>query len=353
MNGTFGRVGGEVIELVVLFGGRSAEHEISCITASHVVAAIDQRRHPVTLIGIDREGRWHEAEMGPDGLNATGPVVEPTQVLRARSGAVVLPLLHGPLGEDGTVQGLLELMDLPYVGSGVLGSAVAMDKAMAKVVLTASGIPQAAHTVVTDREYLTDPDHVVERVRSHPGLPCFVKPANMGSSVGVSRVDGAGSLVDAIEAALSYDRTVVIEEAIGGREIEVAVLGSDDPFISAPGEIIPGDHFYSYADKYLDGRSRTVVPADLDEPTVERVRDLARQAFRALRCDGLARCDFFLSDDGRGVLLNEVNTMPGFTPISMFPKMMEASGVPYGEIIERLIELALERHAARPRRVDF
>ncbi|MGB0800756.1 MAG: D-alanine--D-alanine ligase, partial [Ilumatobacteraceae bacterium] len=138
-----------------------------------------------------------------------------------------------------------------------------------------------------------------------------------------------------------------------GREIEVAVLGSDDPFISAPGEIIPGDHFYSYADKYLDGRSRTVVPADLDEPTVERVRDLARQAFRALRCDGLARCDFFLSDDGRGVLLNEVNTMPGFTPISMFPKMMEASGVPYGEIIERLIELALERHAARPRRVDF
>ena len=201
MNGTFGRVGGEVIELVVLFGGRSAEHEISCITASHVVAAIDQRRHPVTLIGIDREGRWHEAEMGPDGLNATGPVVEPTQVLRARSGAVVLPLLHGPLGEDGTVQGLLELMDLPYVGSGVLGSAVAMDKAMTKVVLTASGIPQAAHTVVTDREYLTDPDHVVERVRSHPGLPCFVKPANMGSSVGVSRVDDAGSLVDAIEAS--------------------------------------------------------------------------------------------------------------------------------------------------------
>jgi len=307
----------------------------------------------VTLIGIDRDGVWHECAPDSESLAATGPVVEPSRALRPREDVVVVPLLHGPMGEDGTVQGLLELMDVPYVGSGVLASAVAMDKAMTKVVLGAAGVPQAAYLAITDREYAADSEGLANRVLSTVGFPCFVKPANMGSSVGVSRVDTADALAGAVEAALSYDRTVVIEEAISGREIEVAVLGSDDPFVSVPGEIIPGDRFYSYADKYLDGRSRTVVPADLDDPTVERVRDLARQAFRALRCDGLARCDFFVADDDRGVLLNEVNTMPGFTPISMFPKMMEASGVPYPEIIERLITLAIERHAARPRRVDF
>lgn len=342
---------------MVLFGGRSAEHDISCVTARHLINAVDQERYALTLLGIDREGVWHQADPEAAELSASGPVIGASEALTSRVGsdAVVLPLLHGPLGEDGTIQGLLEIVDLPYVGSGVLGSALAMDKAMAKVVVGAAGIAQALHLVVTERDLQTGPsgeDDLVRRVGADLGFPCFVKPANMGSSVGVNRVDDSTGLIAAVRFALTYDRVVVIEEAISGRELEVAVLGDADPIVSVPGEIIPGDRFYSYADKYLDGRSRTLVPAEVDPAVATEIRNLALRAYRALRCEGLARCDFFLADDGRGLLLNEVNTMPGFTPISMFPKMMEASGVPYPEIIERLITLAFERHATRRRRVD-
>jgi len=350
-------MGEAVTELMVLFGGRSAEHEISCVTARHVIDAVDRSRYSLTLLGIDRDGVWHLADPDNGDLTATGPVIGASEALSARvgTGAVVLPLLHGPLGEDGTIQGLLEVVDVPYIGSSVLGSALAMDKAMAKVVVGAAGIAQAKHLVVTEGEVAVGAaaeEELVKRVDTALGFPCFVKPANMGSSVGVSRVEAPDDLTEAIRFALSYDRVIVIEEAISGRELEVAVLGGADPIVSVPGEIIPGDRFYSYADKYLDGRSRTLVPAELDPAVSDEIRDLALRSFRALRCEGLARCDFFLSDDGRGLLLNEVNTMPGFTPISMFPKMMEASGVPYPEIIERLITLAIERHATRRRRVD-
>lgn len=356
-NGTVGRMGSAVTELVVLFGGRSAEHDISCVTARHVIDAVDRSRHTLTLVGIDRDGLWHLSDAADDELSATGPQIEASELLGARvgTGAVVLPLLHGPLGEDGTIQGLLELVDLPYVGSGVLGSALAMDKAMAKTVTGAVGIAQAAYLVITENDFAAGSsaeEAIAHRIGETLGFPCFVKPANMGSSVGVSRVDEPAEVLDAVRLALTYDRVVVVEEAIVGREIEVAVLGGADPIASVPGEIIPGDRFYSYADKYLDGRSRTLVPADLDPEVAEAARQLALEAFRALRCEGLARCDFFLPDDGRGLLLNEVNTMPGFTPISMYPKMMQASGVPYPEIIERLIDLAVERHASRRRRVD-
>ena len=247
-------MGEAVTELVVLFGGRSAEHEISCVTARHVIDAVDRSRYSLTLLGIDRDGVWHLADPDHGDLTATGPVIGASETLSARvgTGAVVLPLLHGPLGEDGTIQGLLEVIDVPYVGSGVLGSALAMDKAMAKIVAGAAGIAQAKHLVVTESDIDVGAgaeEELIRRVATGLGFPCFVKPANMGSSVGVSRVEAPDDLIEAIRFALSYDRVIVIEEAISGRELEVAVLGGADPIVSVPGEIIPGDRFYSYADK--------------------------------------------------------------------------------------------------------
>ena len=263
---------------------------------------------------------------------------------------VVLPLLHGPMGEDGTVQGLLELADVAYVGSGVLGSAVAMDKAMAKQVLAASGIPQARHRALAEHELTPGtPAALADEL----GLPLFVKPANMGSSVGVSKAHTVDEVALAIELALTYDELIVVEEAVAGREIEVAVLGSTAPEASVPGEIVPGEEFYSYEDKYVSDGAQLLIPAPLPAGAADEVRALAIAAFRALRCDGLARVDFFYERDadgnGRGFLCNEVNTMPGFTPISMYPKLWIRSGVPYPELIDRLVTLALERHARRRR----
>jgi D-alanine-D-alanine ligase len=261
---------------------------------------------------------------------------------------VVLPLLHGPMGEDGTVQGLLELANVAYVGAGVLASAVAMDKAMAKQVLAAAGIAQARYRAFGEHQITPGlPDELATEL----GLPCFVKPANMGSSVGVSKAHTVEELRDAIGYALTYDEWIVVEEAIVGREIELAVLGNTDPFVSVPGEIVPGDEFYSYDDKYINGASGERIPAPLTPEQTDEVRAQARTVYQALRCEGLARCDFFLEETGlaRGFLCNEVNTMPGFTPISMFPKLMIASGLSYSDIIDRLVELALERHGRRRR----
>ena len=351
----------ERTHLVVLFGGQSAEHDVSCTTAAHVLAAADPAKYRLTPIGISTDGHWALAsdaqialERGPDALPArlepSGEPLSPSEVLASGAEStertVVLPLLHGPMGEDGTVQGLLELGNVPYVGSGVLGSAVAMDKAMAKQVLAAAGIGQARHRAFPERD-LTPvlPAEIVSEL----GLPCFVKPANMGSSVGVSKARTVEELRDAIGVALTYDEWVIVEEAIDGREIEIAVIGNDEPFVSVPGEIIPGDDFYSYDDKYVNDPSTGVIPADLTDEQHAEIRRLALEVYRALRCEGLARCDFFLEEHGRGFLCNEVNTMPGFTPISMFPKMLMASGMTYSEIIDRLVELALDRHARRRR----
>jgi D-alanine-D-alanine ligase len=354
-------VNSERIHLVVLFGGQSAEHDVSCTTAAHVLAAADPARYRITPIGISTEGDWALAEAAlvalqagpgalPGRLDPTGPGLSPSPVLAEAAAApertVVLPLLHGPLGEDGTVQGMLELAGLPYVGSGVLGSAVAMDKAMAKQVLAAAGIPQARHRAFADHERTPGlPAQLAEDL----GLPCFVKPANMGSSVGVSKAHTVEELRDAIDLALTYDEWVVVEEAVTGREIEVAVLGSTAPEASVPGEIVPGAEFYSYEDKYVTDGAQLLVPAPLPAEAAEQVRALALDAFRALRCDGLARVDFFYEEAGRGFLCNEVNTMPGFTPISMYPKLWLQSGMGYPELIERLVDLALDRHARRRR----
>lgn len=351
----------ERIHLVVLFGGQSAEHDVSCTTAAHVLAAADPAKYRITPVGISTDGEWALATEAaaalaagpqalPSRLDPRGDSLSPSLMLGEASHApertVVLPLLHGPMGEDGTVQGLLELANVAYVGAGVLGSAVAMDKAMAKQVLAAAGIAQARYRAFAEHEMTPGlPNDLVAEL----GLPCFVKPANMGSSVGVSKAKTVEELRDAITHALTYDEWVVVEEAVTGREIEVAVIGNADPFVSLPGEIIPGDEFYSYDDKYVNDASVGVVPAALTDEQVGTAQQLALDVYRALRCEGLARCDFFLEEHGRGFLCNEVNTMPGFTPISMFPKMLIASGMTYPEIIDRLVELALDRHARRRR----
>jgi D-alanine-D-alanine ligase len=367
--------GGRRIHLVVLFGGESAEHDVSCTTAAHVLRAADPTRYRITPIGISTTGEWaiataaaaalaSGADALPGRLDPAGTPVAPDQIAhldppagRDRASGdshvdeitVVMPLLHGPLGEDGTVQGMLELANVPYVGSGVLGSAVAMDKAMAKQVLAASGIAQARHVAFADH---TVTPAVLDDVVAQLGLPLFVKPANMGSSVGVSKVRTRDDLTAAVELAAAYDEMIVVEEAIVGREIEVAVLGTTDPQASVAGEVVPGEEFYSYTDKYVTDAAQLLIPAPLDDAAMEEVRQLAIDAFRALRCEGLARVDFFYedpADGGRGFLCNEVNTMPGFTPISQYPKLWIHSGMTYTELIDRLVDLAVERHSRRRR----
>ncbi len=350
--------------VMLLFGGRSAEHDVSRVTAVAVARALDPARYEVVPVAITREGRWLLADAAreliardpsalPAALDVAGSQLEQLGGAVARPGSggldvdVVFPLLHGPYGEDGTVQGLLELADLPYVGSGVLGSAVGMDKVMMKRAFAACGMPQGDYRALRDGE---DRDAFAEQVVAELGLPCFVKPANMGSSVGVSKAHDRAELDAAIERALAFDEWVVAEEAVEGREIEVAVLGDLDPEASLPGEVVPGAEFYTYEDKYEDGAADLRIPAPLDEARTAEVRALARRAFAACRCEGMARVDFFFEESGRGFLVNELNTIPGFTPISMYPKLWEVSGLPYPDLLDRLVTLAIERHARRAAR---
>jgi D-alanine-D-alanine ligase len=351
------------VRLVVLFGGQSAEHEVSCTTAAHVLRAVDPDRYDVVPVGITREGTWVQSDAAraalergaaalsplPDRLEATGTAVEPLRTVAPAADdlpVVVLPLLHGPHGEDGTVQGLLELAGVPYVGSGVLASALAMDKIKAKEILAVHGLPLAAWVSVHDTEI----DRAAEAVRrADLRYPLFVKPANLGSSVGVSKVHEASELDEAVALAVTYDEWLVIEQGVDGREIEVAVLGNAQPRASVPGEIVSSHEFYDYEDKYIDDTCQLLVPAPLDEAVAAEVRALAIDAYRALRCEGMARVDFFYEERDRGFLVNEVNTIPGFTPISMYPKLWEASGLAYPDLIDELVRLAVERHDHRSR----
>lgn len=348
------------VRLVVLFGGRSAEHDVSRVTASAVLKALDRDRYDVLPIGITRDGAWRRADAAlellataagatalPDSLTPEGSDIEPFPALRPSDPdipVVVLPLLHGPHGEDGTVQGLLELTGVPYVGSGVLGSATAMDKAAAKELLAFHGLPQCGWESRRVSEVDTD---VLEQVVHRLGYPTFVKPANMGSSVGVSKAHDIDELTAAVAEAGRFDDWVVFEEAVQGRELECAVLGNERPRASIVGEVVPGAEFYDYDDKYNDGTAELRIPAPIPHTVSDEMRDLAVRAFRALRCEGLARVDFFYEEDGRGLLINEINTIPGFTPISMYPKLWEASGLPYSRLIDELVALALERHQRR------
>ena len=342
------------VRLVVLFGGRSAEHDVSCISAASVLAAVDPSRYDVVPVGITLDGRWlHAGEAaarsGPatPSLPVAGPEVDPLAAL-ATTGpepVVVLPLLHGPMGEDGTVQGLLEVAGVPYVGAGVLGSAACMDKAFAKEVLARHGLPQVRWLTIRDR-----PADAAE-VEARLGWPVFVKPANLGSSIGVTKADGPAALAEAVEVARGYDEWVVVEEAVTARELEVGVLGNTVLDASVVGEIVPSREFYDYEDKYLAGAARMVIPADVPPDVAGEARRLAVRAAGALRVEGMARVDLFYEAGGRGLLVNEVNTIPGFTPFSMFPSLWQASGLPYGSLVDRLVTLALERHAGRHKRV--
>jgi D-alanine-D-alanine ligase len=335
--------------LVVLFGGESAEHDVSCVTAAHVIAAADHEKYEIVAVGIGHDGQWHLADASIDALasgrlSATGTPTSLDAV--SATNTVVVPLLHGPLGEDGTVQGMLEVNGLPYVGSGVLSSAVCMDKAMTKTVLSAAGVPQPRFVAVRETSFSpADVDRIIDDL----GLPLFVKPANMGSSVGVHKVTDSATALAALRDAFLYDEWVLCEEAILGREIEVAVLGNTEPRASLPGEIVPGSDFYDYDDKYVNASADLRIPAPLAEAETNTVRELAVHIYAALRCEGMARVDFFYEPNGRGFLCNEVNTIPGFTPISMYPKMWEATGLGYATLIDELVNLALERHSRRKR----
>ena len=352
------------VRLVVLFGGQSAEHEVSCVSAYHVLRAVDPERYVVEAVGITRDGAWVRADeaaraltagartlpSGAEQLEAAGPPVDPLPAVRPGDAddlpVVVLPVLHGTRGEDGTVQGMLELAGVPFVGSGVLGSALCMDKLKAKDVLAAHGIPQVPWTGLRDTEL----DEAGARVEA-AGLryPLFVKPANLGSSVGITRVDEPGELLDACRTAADYDEWIVVEQGVTAREIEVGVLGIAEPRASVAGEIVPTREFYDYEDKYLAGAAEAVIPAQLPDEVSEEIRRLAVEAFTVLRCEGMARVDFFYDEGAGRAYLNEVNTMPGFTPISMYPKLWAASGLDYPALIDELVRLALERHARRTR----
>lgn len=334
--------------VAVFFGGRSAEHEVSCVSAVSTIAALRGHGHDVVAVGIDRQGGFHLADAAADPLVAAGPAVR----LEVPGGGLVadgeripldvaFPVLHGPFGEDGTIQGLFEMAGLAYVGSGVLGSAVAMDKDVAKRLCRDAGIPVGAYLVVRGPEFLEAPGDAVARIEGMLGYPVFVKPANLGSSVGIERAADEATLKDAIHAALAHYRKVLVEAEVRGREIEVAVL--EGPRASVPGEIIVHHGWYTYDAKYRDDATRIEVPAALGESARAVVRDLACRAFTALECRGLARVDFFYDEGGRGFVLNEVNTMPGFTSRSMFPMMWEASGVSYADLCDELVALALAR----------
>ncbi|HEX3902592.1 MAG TPA: D-alanine--D-alanine ligase family protein [Polyangia bacterium] len=354
--------------VIILFGGRSAEHEISILSARNVLGALDRERFEPVLIGIDRAGRWHrESERTLSGatgdpralaLDPLAPAVGIEEGLLGPAAdaavasaeeVVVFPVLHGTFGEDGTVQGLLELGDVAYVGAGVLGSAIGMDKEIAKRLLRDAGIPIVDFAVVTAAAFARDPAAALAAAAGL-GWPLFVKPANAGSSVGVSRVNTPAGLEPAVRAALAFDRKVLIERAVDAREIECAVLGNDDPVASVPGEILVHhqDGFYSYDAKYVDPDGASwKIPADLPAATAARVQALSVETFRALELAGLARVDFFLARGDGALYVNEVNTIPGFTAVSMYPKMWEASGLSQKALLARLIELALERWRAR------
>ena len=394
------------IRVGILFGGRSGEHEVSLLSAASVLDAIDKEQYEVVPIGITKEGRWvtagraeqllrsnnigqgheerHLRAGDPDytpgaAVLAKGEsVVVPPVPVHSTTGAmtsfepdggaamarrwtdnvikvdVVFPVLHGTFGEDGTIQGLLELADIAYVGAGVLGSAAGMDKDVMKQLFRSAGLPLVKHVTVLRRDWERDPRKVQRLVETKLKYPVFVKPANLGSSVGISKAHNHQELPAAINTAAEFDRKIVIEQGVGGkkhkaRELECSVLGNDEPVASLPGEVVPGKEFYDYAAKYLEEGSQLIIPAKLTKAQTRQVQEMAVGAFRAVDCAGLARVDFLMDPQTKKIYLNEINTMPGFTAISMYPKLWAASGVSYPELIHRLIQLALERHEDKQR----
>ncbi len=355
---------GKKKNIAVLFGGRSGEHEVSLLSAASVIAAMDRNKYNIIPVGIDKEGNWWTGDSLLEAFRAGEKEGFRTALLPESQGGGLLlfkggnvdgrikldaafPILHGPYGEDGTVQGLLELAGIPYVGAGVLGSAVGMDKAVMKLILAAKGLPIGNYLYFNRKEFLDSQASWLEAIVEKIGFPCFIKPANLGSSVGISLARDRQELLLSIREALRYDLKVVVEERLKGKEIECGVLGNYAPKASIPGEIIPSNDFYDYQAKYVDNKSKIIIPAPLSAELAEKVRSLAVKTFQALDCFGLGRVDFFVDTETEKVYINEINTLPGFTSISMYPKLWEASGLKYTNLIDELINLAFARHAAR------
>jgi D-alanine-D-alanine ligase len=367
------------LRIGILFGGRSGEHEVSLLSAASILKAIDRTKYDVVPIGITKQGQWitsAEAQQLLTGSTKPAPVLLKTPKSKsiqlsasadlAQQGSpltqsldVIFPVLHGTFGEDGTIQGLFELADIAYVGSGVLGSATGMDKSAMKQLFAAAGLPQTPHVNLIRSEWNSDPKRCIKLIEKNLSYPVFVKPANLGSSVGISKVHDRTELAPAMDLAASFDRKLIIEQGVGGpgakpRELEVAVLGNDSPVASVVGEIVPGAEFYDYNAKYHSDASIPIIPAKLSNSKSKQIRKMAIAAFRACDCAGLARVDFLMEPAVKAkknkkarparIYLNEINTMPGFTSISMYPKLWEATGIPYKELIDRLITLATERH---------
>ena len=355
------------LHVAVLFGGRSGEHEVSLMSARSVLSVLDANRYEVTQIGITHEGIWLTGEnvlekfesntvdellpviVSPDPSEKGIFVLEGISGLRRWSDVdVFFPVLHGTFGEDGTIQGLFELADVAYVGAGVVGSAVGMDKGIFKEVMRANDIPVVESVLVLRSEIEKDMDAVIKKAETMGAYPLFAKPANLGSSVGVTKCRNRSDMQEGLMEAMSFDRRVLIERGVGNvREIEVSVLGNDEPVASICGEVIPSREFYSYESKYIDGTSGLQIPAELPAETAEQIRQYAVRAYKLIDSAGMARVDFFVERDTNRIYLNELNTIPGFTQISMYPKLWQASGLPYHKLVDRLIELALERKAER------
>lgn len=358
----------------VIFGGRSGEHEISLMSAASVLSVLDEQKYNVIQVGVSHDGVWLSGENVLDALSrgdtsSLDVVTLPPDpvnhgLYRFKSGKnnlktdpvelistldIVFPVLHGSFGEDGTLQGLLEMADVTYVGAGVLGSAVGMDKALFRDVMLANNIPVVDSILILRSNIETDIDDAILRAESMSNYPLFVKPANLGSSVGVTKCHTRSDLIEGLMEAAQFDRRVLVQKAINAREIEVSVLGNDSPIASIPGEIIPSREFYSYEAKYIDDESELLIPAPIDGETADFARELALKAYKAIDCSGMARVDFFLEKDTGELFVNELNTIPGFTKISMYPKLWNASGITYPELINRLIDLALERKSDRDR----
>lgn len=356
------------LHVAVIFGGRSGEHEVSLMSARSILSVLDPARYAVTQIGITHEGAWltgedviGKFEQGKfESLEKAVIVADPAfnglyvlrngSLVRQAEVDVYFPVLHGTFGEDGTIQGLFELADAAYVGAGVVGSSVGMDKGVFKDVMLANDIPVAPTLVVSRAEIERDMAVVIQRAEALSDYPLFTKPANLGSSVGVTKCNNRSDLQEGLMEAAAFDRRVLIQQGIkNAREIEVSVLGNDEPLASVPGEVLPSREFYSYEAKYLDGTSGLLIPAPLPSETAEKIREYAVRAYRAIDCAGMARVDFFVEKETNRIYLNELNSLPGFTKISMYPKLWEASGLPYNKLVDRLIELALERKAERTR----
>jgi D-alanine-D-alanine ligase len=356
------------LHVAVLFGGRSGEHDVSLMSARSVLSVLDPAKYDVTQIGITHEGKWltgedvigkfengkfeslEQAVLSPDSSEKGLFVLRAGQYLKLTDVDVFFPVLHGTFGEDGTIQGLFELADAAYVGAGVVGSSVGMDKGVFKDVMVANNIPVVDTMVVTRSEIGKDVMAVIEQAEKMSGYPFFTKPANLGSSVGVTKCSNRSDLQEGLMEAASFDRRILVQKGItNAREIEVSVLGNENPVASVPGEVLPSREFYSYESKYIDGTSGLLIPAGLPEDVAARICEYAVRAYQAIDCAGMARVDFFIEKDTNQIFLNELNSIPGFTKISMYPKLWDASGLPYNQLVDRLIELAMQRKAERDR----